>query len=141
MKNILIDFTRLAEKCGFGEIADNYSQQLISIPDIQDMHFIFLVKEKHKGFAGNNVDYVSVEHLAHDLRKLNKKIDLWHSTDQLFIKRKHKKGMKNILTIHDLNFLHEKKGIHRLKTLWKMKWHIRRSDYITVISELSLIHI
>lgn len=48
MKNILIDFTRLAEKCGFGEIADNYSQQLISIPDIQDMHFIFLVKEKHK---------------------------------------------------------------------------------------------
>ena len=135
MKNILIDFTRLAEKCGFGEIADNYSQELISISDIQDMHFIFLVKEKHKGFAGNNVDYVSVEHLAHDLRKLNKKIDLWHSTDQLFIKRKHKKGMKNILTIHDLNFLHEKKGIHRLKTLWKMKWHIRRSDYITVISE------
>lgn len=43
--------------------------------------------------------------------------------------------MKNILTIHDLNFLHGKKGIHRLKTLWKMKWHIRRSDYITVISE------
>lgn len=43
--------------------------------------------------------------------------------------------MKNILTIHDLNFLHEKKGIHRLKTLWKMKWHIRRSDHITVISE------
>ena len=51
MKNILIDFTRLAEKCGFGEISDNYSQQLISISDIQDMHFIFLVKEKHKGFA------------------------------------------------------------------------------------------
>lgn len=135
MKNILIDFTRLAEKCGFGEIADNYSQQIISFPDIEEMHFIFLVKEKYKGFAGSNVDYVSVEHLTHDLRKLNKKIDLWHSTDQLFIKRKHQKGMKNILTIHDLNFLHEKKGIHRLKTLWKMKWHIRRSDYITVISE------
>ena len=100
----------ISGKVHFGEIADNYSQQLISISDIQDMHFIFLVKEKHKGFAGNNVDYVSVEHLAHDLRKLNKKIDLWHSTDQLFIKRKHKKGMKNILTIHDLNFLHEKKG-------------------------------
>ena len=55
MKNILIDFTRLAEKCGFGEIADNYSQQLISIPDIQNMHFIFLVKEKHKGFAGERM--------------------------------------------------------------------------------------
>ena len=69
MKNILIDFTRLSEKCGFGEIADNYSQQLITIPDMEDMHFIFLVKEKYKGIAGSNVDYVSVEHLAHDLRK------------------------------------------------------------------------
>ena len=69
MKNVLIDFTRLSEKCGFGEIADNYSQQLITIPDMEDMHFIFLVKEKYKGFAGSNVDYVSVEHLTHDLRK------------------------------------------------------------------------
>lgn len=135
MKNILVDFTRLAEKCGFGEIADNYSKQLINIPENKDMHFIFLVKEKYKGFAGNNVDYVSVEHLAHDLRQLNKKIDLWHATDQLFIKRKRIKDTKNILTIHDLNFLHEKKGIHRLKTLWKMKWHIMHSDHITVISE------
>ena len=83
MKNILIDFTRLAEKYGFGEIADNYSQQIISFPDIEEMHFIFLVKEKYKGFAESNVDYVSVEHLTHDLRKLNKKIDLWHSTDRL----------------------------------------------------------
>ena len=47
MKNILREITGIEEKGGFGEIADNYSQQLISIPDIQKMHFIFLVKEKH----------------------------------------------------------------------------------------------
>ncbi len=134
MKTILIDFTRLAEKCGFGEIADNYSKQLLELPQ-EDLHFIFMVKEKDKGILGPHVDYVSVEHLNHDLKMLNKKIDLWHTTDQLYIKRKHQKGMKNVFTIHDLNFLHEKKGIHRLKSLWKMKWHIRRSDYVTVISE------
>lgn len=134
MKTVLIDFTRLAEKCGFGEIADNYSRNLMKIPSIKDMHFVFMVKEKDKGIAGNKVDYVSVEHLNHDLKKLHTPIDLWHTTDQLYIKRKHRQGMLNLFTIHDLNFLHEKKGIHRIKTLWKMKWRIRHSDEITVIS-------
>lgn len=147
MKTVLIDFTRLAEKCGFGEIADNYSKNLAKLENIKDMHFVFLVKEKDKGIVGNTVDYVSVEHLDQDLKKLNRKIDLWHTTDQLYIKRKRQKGMLNIFTIHDLNFLHEKKGIHRIKTLWKMKWRIKRSDCITVISEyvkkdlLSHIHV
>ena len=134
MKAILVDFTRLAEKCGFGEIADNYSKNLLEFPLFKDMHFIFLVKEKDKGILGDKVDYVSVEHLNQDLQALNTKIDLWHTTDQLFIKRKRQKGMLNIFTIHDLNFLHEKKGIHRLKTLWKMKWRVNHSDCITVIS-------
>ncbi len=135
MKTVLIDFTRLAEKCGFGEIADNYSERIIRVQEAENLHFVFLVKQEHVGCLGNSVDYVSVENLKHDLKRLNKKIDLWHTTDQLFIKRKHCRDMKNLLTIHDLNFLHEKKGIHKLKTLWKLKWHIWRSDCITVISE------
>lgn len=134
MKTVLIDFTRLGEKCGFGEIADNYSRDLVTLPTIEDMRFVFLVKEKDKGIAGDKVDYVSVEHLKRDLKALDVKIDLWHTTDQLYIKRKHQKGMLNVFTIHDLNFLHEKKGIHRIKTLWKMKWRVKRSDCITVIS-------
>lgn len=134
MKTILVDFTRLAEKCGFGEIADNYSKNLVTLPKIKDMRFVFLVKEKDKGVMGDSVDYVSVEHLNHDLKQLHTPIDLWHTTDQLYIKRKHKKGMKNVFTVHDLNFLHEKKGIHRIKTLWKLKWHVKRSDCVTVIS-------
>lgn len=134
MKTVLVDFTRLAEKCGFGEIADNYSKNLMAYLPIEDMHFILLVKEKYKGIMGDGVDYVSVEHLNHDLRALKMPIDLWHTTDQLFIKRKRNKKMLNIFTIHDLNFLHEKKGIHRLKTLWKMRWRVKHSDCITVIS-------
>lgn len=134
MKTVLVDFTRLAEKCGFGEIADNYSKNLMACYPIEDLHFVLLVKEKDKGFLGDKVDYVSVEHLNHDLKALKCHIDLWHTTDQLYIKRKRKKRMLNIFTIHDLNFLHEKKGVHCLKTLWKMKWRVKHSDCITVIS-------
>ena len=50
-----------------------------------------LVQEKYKGVLGDAVDYVTVEHLDKDLKALGHKIDLWHTTDQLFIKRRHAK--------------------------------------------------
>lgn len=133
MKTILVDFTRISEKSGFGEIADNYILELNKLKD-SELHFVFLVKQKYKGIMGEDKDYVTVEHLDSDLKNLKCKIDLWHTTDQLFIKRRHMKGMKNILTVHDLNFLVEKKGIHRIKSLLKLRWFVRRSDCITVIS-------
>lgn len=134
MRNVLVDLTRYQEMCGFGEIANNYAE-FLKQGIIDDIHFIVLVKEKFKGTLGDSVDYVTLENLDKDLKMLDRKIDLWHTTDQLFIKRKHAKDMINLLTIHDLNFLYEKKGIHRLKTLLKLKWFIKRSDCITVISE------
>lgn len=134
MKTILIDLSRLKDKCGFGEIADNFSQQLILSPS-NDFYFVFLVREKFKGLLGDAVGYVSLEHTDRDLKALGRTIDLWHSTDQLFVKRKHLKGMINLLTIHDLNFLHEKSGIHKWKSLLMLNWQFTRSDYITVISQ------
>ncbi len=134
MKYVLIDLTRYQDKCGFGEIANNVGEHLKG-GIIDDIHFTVLVLEKYKGVLGDAVDYVTVEHLDKDLKALGHKIDLWHTTDQLFIKRRHAKGMINLLTVHDLNFLFEKKGIHRLKRLLKLKWFVKRSDCITVISE------
>lgn len=134
MKHVLVDLTRYKEKCGFGEIANNMGD-LLKVGTIDDIHFTVLVKEEFKGALGDVVDYVTVEHTDQDLKSLGYKIDLWHTTDQLFIARKHAKGMINLLTIHDLNFLHEKKGIHRIKSLLKLKWFVKRSDCITAISE------
>ncbi len=134
MKYVLVDLTRYQDKCGFGEIANNVGEHL-KCGIIDDIHFTVLVLEKYKGVLGDAVDYVTVEHPDKDLKALEHKIDLWHTTDQLFIKRRHAKGMINLLTVHDLNFLFEKKGIHRLKRLLKLKWFVKRSDCITVISE------
>lgn len=134
MKYVLVDLTRYQEKCGFGEIANNVGEYLKDYI-IDDIHFTVLMTEKYRGILGDAVDYVTVEHIDKDLKALGHKIDLWHTTDQLFIARRHAKGMINLLTVHDLNFLHEKKGIHRIKNLLKLKWFIKRSDCITVISE------
>ena len=134
MKTVLIDFTRYNDKSGFGEIARNLGKHL-SVGVIDNIRIVALVKEKQKGILGEKVRYVTLENMNRDIKELGTKIDLWHTTDQLFIKRKHAKGMINLLTVHDLNFLYEKKGIHRLKALLKLKWFIKRSDCITVISE------
>ncbi len=133
-KTVLVDLSRYQDKCGFGEIANNLGE-LIKGGIVDGIRFVVLVKEKFKGALGNSIDYVTVEHIDRDLKNLGYKIDLWHTTDQLFIVRKHAKGMLNLLTIHDLNFLYEKKGIHRIKTLLKLKWRVKQSDCITVISE------
>lgn len=109
MKYVLVDLTRYQDKCGFGEIANNVGEYLKG-GIIDDIHFTILVQEKYKGVLGDAVDYVTVEHLDKDLKALEHKIDLWHTTDQLFIKRRHAKGMINLLTVHDLNFLFAKKG-------------------------------
>lgn len=134
MKYVLVDLTRYQEKCGFGEIANNVGEYL-KRGIIDGIHFTVLMTEKYKGILGDDVDYVTVEHLDKDLKALGHLIDLWHTTDQLFIARRHAKGMINLLTVHDLNFLKEKKGIHRIKNLLKLRWFIKRSDYVTVISE------
>lgn len=134
MKTVLIDTTKLAEKGGFGTINDNYSKMIVkSIP--HDMRFVMMVKEKDMGFLGPKVQYVALEHLDRDIKALPYKIDLWHSTDQLYLKRRHRKGMVNLLTVHDLNMLRDKKGIHRIKSFLKLRLSIMRSDYITVISQ------
>ncbi len=134
MKHVLVDLTRYKEKCGFGEIANNLGERLKD-GIIDGIQFVILVKEEFRGVLGDAVDYVTVEHIDKDLKTLGYKIDLWHTTDQLFIARKHAKGMINLLTVHDLNFLYEKKGIHRIKALLKLNWFVKRSDCITVISE------
>lgn len=134
MKTVLVDLTRYQEMSGFGEISNNYAE-FLKKGVVDDIRFVVLVKEEFKGALGDSVDYVTLEHLDRDLKALGRKIDLWHATDQFFIKRKHTKGMVKLLTIHDLNFLYEKKGIHKLKWLLKLKWFIKRSDCITVISE------
>ena len=134
MKYVLVDLTHYQEKSGFGEIANNMAEYL-KAGIIDDVLFTVLMKEKYRGVLGDAVDYVTLEHIDKDLKALGHKIDLWHTTDQLFKARRHAKGMINLLTVHDLNFLHEKKGIHRIKNLLRLRWAVKRSDCVTVISE------
>ncbi len=133
MNTVLIDASHIGAFCGFGEVTRQYIHCLTQA-EIPDIHFIFLLPEKYKGAFGDRFGYISVENKLEELRDLKENIDLWHATNQLFKYRMRGKNTMQLLTVHDLNFLEEKQGIHRLKRIYKLGWRIRRSDCVTVIS-------
>lgn len=132
-KNVVVDFSHIGAMCGFGEISRNFCPRLAAAK-VPGIHFIFIVPEKFIGKFGDHIDYVSRENKAEELKRWRGKIDLWHATDQLFSYRMKGDGIISLLTIHDLNYLKEKKGIHRIKHIFRMKWRSSHSDYITCIS-------
>lgn len=67
-----------------------------------------------------------------------KNIDLWHTAYQTSLYMPRSTRFKKVLTIHDLNFLHE--GESREKQLLELKKHqknINRADHIIAISEFT----
>ena len=134
MRQVLIDHSTLGRFCGFTEISENYGR-ILAHTEVPDIHFTYLVPKRFFGYFGDNVSYVSCEHPVKDLKRLGYNIDIWHSTQQLFKFRKRFRNTRHLMTIHDLNYLQEKHGIHRIKHLIRGMLRMIHSDYITVISE------
>ena len=134
MKNVLVDFTHLDEFNGFGEISRNYAP-ILAKADLPDLHFIFLVPDDSVGRFGDGVDYIRRHHRRSDLRRLGLHVDVWHATDQQFRWRSGDNCTTQLLTIHDLNFLREKRGLHRWRHIVQLRWRIRHSDALTCISD------
>ena len=116
MKNIVVDFSNLDDMSGFGEIARNYAPRLAkAAKEMQDLHFVFILPEKHRGSFGAHIDYISREHLKKEAGQYKGTIHLWHATHQQFRYRLRGKDTIQLLTVHDLNYRYEKHGIHLLR--------------------------
>lgn len=66
--------------------------------------------------------------------RLPSQIKVWHAAFQL---GKYFPGSNQriVMTIHDLNFLYEKKGLRKKEGLKKLQRNINRADYLVAISE------
>ena len=133
-KTVVVDMSHIGTFCGFGEIAKNYGPRLAKLK-FPDMRIIMMVPEKHLGVFGDEAEYIRKEHVRDDIKKIGGQIDLWHATDQQYRYRYMKKGTIQLLTVHDLNYLYEKKGLHRLRHVFQMRHRVKNSDYITCISK------
>lgn len=133
MWNVVVDFSHLSDLNGFGEIARNYAPLLAQMGQ-SDMHLIYIVPDDLVGAYGSHIDYIRRNHKREDLRHLDKHIDLWHATDQQYRMRGGDSKTIQLLTVHDLNFLREKSGLHRWRHIVQLNWRMRHSHHLTCIS-------
>lgn len=80
-----------------------------------------------------SVPFKTSRYLLRYCFSLNKRIRVWHAPFQSG-KFFPISGQKVVLTIHDLNFLYERKGLRREAWLKKLQSNIDKSDYIVAIS-------
>ena len=133
MKHVLVDFSHLNDLNGFGEIARNYAPRLAKT-ELPGVRYIFVVPDDKVGAFGDHITYIRRNHKREDLKRLEAHIDLWHATDQQYHMRGGDKTTIQLLTVHDLNFLREKSGVHKWRHIVQLGWRMRRSDYLTCIS-------
>lgn len=135
MKKILVDFPSLGTFCGLAEVERNFAEELAKLT-FDDMRFVFLVHKDWIGKFGNKVDYLDNNRNTYRKEvKLLSEIDLWHSTNQFRRSHAVSKRTVNLLTIHDLNFMHELPFWERTNGLLKLAGKVRRADHVTVISQ------
>jgi len=139
MKKILIDTYKIKDLySGLGQFSLNFANQLI-IRRPPGIEINFLIpkganSELIKSESG--IRFIKAGFQKRYFPFLNEKYSIWHSLHQ-FPSYFPNRNTIWILTIHDLNFLHEKsvqKSAYYLKRLQK---NIDRADYITTISKYS----
>ncbi|MFA4851597.1 MAG: glycosyltransferase family 1 protein [Bacteroidales bacterium] len=134
IKNILIDIYKTKDLySGLGEFSFNFAKEISSLAS-KDYNLNFLVP--------GNIDIQTNDHIhlkKSDFQKrylpcLNEKYDIWHCLHQ-FPAHLPNKNSKLILTVHDLNFLLEKRKSKASGYLKRLQENINRASIITVISD------
>lgn len=135
MKNIIIDCERMKHKhTGLYSFCKQLSTGLLQIKKA-DEHLNFFVPESEIGFLGNEVGYKKQTSLQKFYLPGTSKYDLWHCTYQTSNYYPPKNKTKVVITIHDLNFLHEgKTKAKEEKYLNNVQQKIKRADFIVANS-------
>ncbi|MFN5333776.1 MAG: glycosyltransferase family 4 protein [Bacteroidota bacterium] len=100
----------------------------------------YYIRKKDFGIFGNKANYISQYSFHKFLPLFTKSFDIWHAAHQGTQYMPHRKGIKILLTIHDLNFLHEdrKTDDKKKKEIKKLQNKIDRADHIVAISNFVL---
>lgn len=122
-KRVLVDLTYLKNPyCGLGQVAINFGREISKIVDSEiEWTFLTTKKEQVEQFGNGSFLQKSVNPLTkHSLLPIDKGFDLFHIAHQNPPYRA-SNGKKNILTIHDLNFLGKNRHKKRRNILGKFK--------------------
>lgn len=133
-QTVLVCLDRLKNiNCGLGQVALNYGRELLSM-ETGSLRFDFLLPEKGFPEFEHKARYIKLNLFRRIHPGYMKAYDLCHVTHQT-PSYSFGKARKNILTIHDLNFLFTKSHSKNIKYLRSLQKNIDKSDAIVFISE------
>jgi len=134
---ILIDLDRLKDPYnGLGQVALNLAEEL-SRMDLPDMEFCFLVPATFDRRFGDKVQYEVITSRRRHFPFLCPAYDLWFTIHQDSGYFPSSWKTPYILTINDLNFLGEKKGIHLRYRIRRLQRKVNRASLIVSISKFT----
>jgi glycosyltransferase involved in cell wall biosynthesis len=137
MNHVLIDCERTKyPNTGLFHFCLSLGNELIQQRNTKEEEFIFYVPKKQGQLFGNNQQYV-IQHSLHKFfRPGTRKFQVWHSTYQNSNYRPFHPATKIVLTVHDLNFLIERKAdpAKIKKHLQQVQENINRASHIVCIS-------
>jgi len=131
---ILVDLSKLkALYSGLGQFSLYFGKCIAEVPQ-NSYFFNFLIPGKEVNLYGSNWNYEKISAKRRFLPGACKKYDLWHAIHQDSPYLPGDPESPYILTIHDLNFLEEKRGLKVMKRLENLQKKVNRACYITFVS-------
>ena len=141
VKKILIDLEKLKNRyVGLGEVSSRFAKALQGhAKKLHDkgIEIHLLVPAAYRGQFGDDFHYINATFLNKRFPALLPAFDLWHAIHQTSNYNPYHSGTKYLLTIHDLNFIHEKKGRKVDKYKHSLQRKIDRASAITTISDFT----
>lgn len=140
-KQILLDCERMKyAHTGLYYYCLHLAQSLEKALDTDRETLYYYLPANAKGVLDEKKNYIKQHSLHKFLLPSIKRFDLWHSTYQGTNYFPFKRKISVVLTIHDLNFMHDpKKSAEKKKEYLKqLELKIKRADHITTISRFTL---
>jgi len=135
---IVIDCERMKyPNTGLYTFGDKFSHA-INRSISKDDDIAFYIDSRTGKFMGDGAHYIEKKLLDKMFAVRVKGLNIWHTTYQLSKYIGGDKGTKNVLTVHDLNFLYEKTSPQDIiRYTRKHQKRIDRADHIVAISEFA----
>lgn len=138
-KKILIDLYKIKDLyTGLGQFSANFAYEIAKHQD-KDFHFSFLVPAGAASLP-ENIPIIRAHSLRRYFPMLNSGFDVWHSLHQ-FPSHFPSPSTRQILTVHDLNFLTEKNPAKAAVYLRRLQRNVQGAHTVTAISEYTRKHL
>lgn len=139
-RRILIDLRHLEYAYnGFGQLCLNYGNYFKNNADkIQDLDITLFVPKEYVGAFGDKVGYLEYKRSYKWYPFLYPHFDIWHATTQQAKYISLDSNTVRIVSVHDLNFLYERKAKRAQHKLKRQQAILDIADVITAISNFTI---